>query len=122
MSRAVMEGVAFALRDCLEVAKSNGVTPTKATICGGGAKSKTWQQIIADVLNLPLNISDNKQGVAFGAAVLAMVASGEYKDVNSACSAVLNKGTTLFPNQDAAEKYNIKYGKFRKIYPAIKEQ
>ncbi len=121
MSKAVMEGVAFALKDCLEVAKTNGVQISSATICGGGAKSETWQQIIADVLNLPLFVTENKQSVAYGATILAMIGCKEYKELKSACKTLLKKGKILIPDSESVKNYNRKYGNFIKIYPAIKE-
>lgn len=120
MSRAVMEGVAFALRDCLEVARTGGITIKNATVCGGGAKSKVWRQIIADVLNLPILVTENKQGVAFGACILAMVGCGEYADLSVAKDEIPTISEQIQPNQKEVDKYNKKYEIFKRIYPAIK--
>lgn len=121
MSKAVMEGVAFALRDCLEVAKENGVTPGYTNLCGGGAKSKTWRQIIADVLNLPVHILETEQGPAYGAAVLAMVGCGEYADVKEAADRIVRVREEICPNPKKVERYNKKYGIYKRFYPALKE-
>lgn len=120
MSRAVMEGVAFALRDCLEVGKGNGLAITYATICGGGAKSKTWREIIANILNLPIYVTENKQGVAFGACILAMIGCGEYNDFASAVKGTLKVSEKILPNQKSVDNYNKKYETFKRIYPALK--
>lgn len=120
MSKAVMEGVAFALRDCMEVARKNGAIPARATICGGGAQSNLWRQITADILNLPLYTASNKQGASYGAAILAMVGNNEYKDVAAACKSILCKGKASIPIKENIEYYNKKYEIFKKLYPALK--
>ena len=121
MSRAIMEGVAFALRDCLEVAASSGVKPTSTNLCGGGAKSATWRQICADVLNLPVNILTTEQGPSFGAAMLAMVGCGEYFDVNQAAQAIVTTQQTVYPVAANVERYNRKYARFKLLYPLLKQ-
>lgn len=120
MSRAVMEGVAFAIRDCLEVAKSNGISPAATNLCGGGAKSKIWRQIFADILNMPVNILTTEQGPSLGAAMLAMVGAGEYASVEEAADCIVKISETVYPDKSALEKYEKKYKKFRKLYPALK--
>lgn len=121
MSRAIMEGVAFALRDCLEVAASSGVKPMATNLCGGGARSATWRQICADVLNLPVNILTTEQGPSFGAAMLAMVGCGEYADVNQAAQAIVTAQQTIYPVSANVERYNRKYVKFKQLYPLLKQ-
>ena len=121
MSRAIMEGVAFAIRDCLEVIKANGVTPKIANLCGGGAKSHSWRQIMADVLDLPINILTTEQGPAFGAAILAMVGSGEYSTVEAATGKMVTVSETILPISANAESYDKKYKKFKKAYPLLRE-
>lgn len=120
MSRAIMEGVAFALKDCLEVAKSNGVSPSETTLCGGGAKSGVWRQIIADVLEIPVNILATEQGPALGGAILAMVGAGEYRDVAEASGEIAKIASTVTPIEENFPYYEKKYEKFRRLYPAIK--
>ncbi len=109
MSKAVMEGVAFALRDCLEVAKSNGLDVTKATICGGGAKSKVWREITADVLGIPVSVPQTEQGPAYGAAILAMAGCGEYGNVQTAINGLVKFKDEIKPNKYTAEKDNKQY-------------
>ena len=120
MSKAILEGVAFALKDCLEVAKKNGVYPTYSTICGGGSKSKAWKQIIADVLNIPIRVLKTNQGPAFGAAILAMVGDGIYLNVDSACKKIIKEEETILPNENRVKYYQDKYEIFKKLYPALK--
>lgn len=121
MSRAVMEGVAFALRDCLEIAKKNGLEVEYMTICGGGAKSIAWREIIANVFNLPVYIPQSEHGPTFGATILAMVGCGAYKDVNTAIENLVKLKGEIQPNAKDVSKYESKYGVFRKLYPLLKE-
>ena len=118
MSRAVMEGVSFALRDCVEAAKEGGTAPTRTTLCGGGAKSRAWRQILADVLNVPVDIPKTEQGPSYGAAMLSMVGAGEYATVEDAARAIVGVLETVTPKHP--EKYEKKYAIFKKLYPAIK--
>ncbi|MBR0302580.1 MAG: xylulokinase [Clostridia bacterium] len=120
MSRAIMEGVAFALRDCLEVAKSNGVSPCRTTLCGGGAKSGTWRQIIADTLELPVDILETEQGPSMGGAVLAMVGAEEYGGVEDASGVMAKVAETVMPDPSNYPYYEKKYEIFRRLYPAIR--
>lgn len=120
MSKAVLEGVAFALRDCLEIAKQNGVYPTYSTICGGGARSTTWKQIMADVFNLPIRVLKTNQGPSYGAAILAMVGDGVYKSVEDATKAIVKVEETVQPRKDRVEYYQKKYELFKRLYPALK--
>lgn len=121
MSKAIMEGVAFAIRDCLQVAKLNGISPVSANLCGGGAKSETWRQIFADVLNLPINILETEQGPSFGAGILAMVGSGEYQTVEQATSKIVSVRKTIIPISANVDVYEEKYKKYVKLYPLLKQ-
>lgn len=121
MSKAVMEGVAFALRDCLEAAKSNGVLPAYTNLCGGGARSKVWRQIVADVLNLPVHILTTEQGPAYGGAILAMVGCGEYASVKEAAEKIVQIKEMVYPNAEKIETYHKKYVLYKKLYPLLKE-
>ena len=121
MSLAVLEGVAFALRDCVEVARNNNTIITSSNICGGGAKSIIWKHIIANVLNITVYSSNIASSTAFGAAILAMVGANLYKDVNEACTALIKMGDIIEPNKELVEKYNKKYATFKKLYPTLKE-
>lgn len=120
LTQAVPEGVAFALRDSVEVAKSLGVPIRVSGLCGGGAKSPLWATILANVLDLPLWITASEQGPAMGAAMLAMVGCGVYPTVKDACRAIVRVEREILPTPSLAEKYEKRYRTFRKIYPACK--
>ena len=120
MTQAVLEGVAFGLRDSLEVAKSLGIHMERTKICGGGAKSPLWKKIIANVMNLKVDVIESEEGPALGGAMLAAVGCGEYKSVEEAASAIVKVVDTVEPESDLVEKYEERYQKFKKIYPAMK--
>ena len=121
MSLAVLEGVAFALMNCLELARSCGIAVRASSVCGGGARSALWQKIIANVLNVELSTLKTEQGPAYGAAMLAMVACGEYADVASAAAAIVSKRPSVAPEKGLAAAYDERYKKFRALYPALKK-
>lgn len=121
MEQAVLEGVAFALKDCLEVIKAQGINVTSSGLCGGGSKSKIWRKIIANVLNLPLTLPKTEEGPAYGGALLAMVGDGLYSDVSSCCEALLSTVGTVEPDPVIAARYEEKYQTFKKLYPALKD-
>ncbi len=120
MSRAVIEGVSFAIRDCIESARDSGIDVTRATVCGGGAKSRVWRQILADILNLPLDIPKTEQGPSYGAAMLAMVGCGEYENVEEAADSVIKITDTVYPREISSERYEKRYRVFKQIYPTLK--
>lgn len=120
MTQAVLEGVAFALRDSLEVAKSLGIDLKHTKICGGGAKSPLWRKIIANVLNLKVDIIESEEGPALGGAMLAAVACGEYGSVEEIAAKVVRIVDTVEPEPELVEKYNARYAQFRQIYPACR--
>ena len=120
MLLAVFEGVAFGLNDSLEVARSLGINIDNATICGGGAKSNLWKHIIANVMNIKVSTVNVEEGPAYGAAILAAVAAGEYKNVQEAVTAIVKTTDTIEPDDMLVEKYRKKYNIFRKLYPALK--
>ena len=121
MTQAVLEGVAFALRDSFEVARSLGIHIARTRICGGGAKSPLWKKIVANVLNIPVDIPENEQGPSMGGAMLAAVACGEYPTVRDAAEAIVKLTDTVEPEPELAAKYEERYQKFRKIYPACRD-
>ena len=121
MVQAVLEGVAFAVRDSFEIAKKLGINIKKSTICGGGAKSKLWRQILCNVLGVSLEIPIFEEGPGMGAAMLAMVACGVYKSPADCADWLIKKQEIIEINPATAEKYEEKYRKFSKIYPQVKE-
>ena len=120
MTLAMLEGVTFALRDCLEAAKRNGVEIPRTKLCGGGAKSKLWRKIVANVMNMPVDIPQTEQGPGFGAAMLAMVGCGEYASVQAAADAIVRVRETVLPDPEVAAAYEERYRHFTKLYPALK--
>ncbi len=121
MTQAVLEGVAFALRDSLEVAKSLGIKIERSKICGGGAKSALWRTIMANVMNIKLDIIESEQGPGLGGAMLAAVACGEYASVEEAAAKIVKVVDTVEPDPELAAKYEERYQQFRAIYPTCKE-
>lgn len=118
---AVLEGVAFALRDSVEKARELGIEITCANICGGGAKSKLWQTIIANVLGVKLQTVKTEQGPGYGGAILAMVGTGAYSSVDEACNSLVQVASEVNPQKELTELYNKRYNQFKKIYPALKD-
>ena len=120
MTQAVLEGVAYAIKENIEIAKSMGVKIERSTVCGGGAKSKIWMKILANVLNMPLDIPKTEEGPSYGGAMLCMVADGTYASVEECASALLSVQDTVYPDPEIATRYAEQYEKFEKIYPALK--
>lgn len=120
ITQAVLEGVAFGIRDSLEVARSLGLKIERSMICGGGAKSPLWRKIVADVLNLELDGVESEEGPGYGAAILAAVACGEFSSVREACQKLVTVSSTVRPDPEIAGRYEARYQVFRQIYPAVK--
>ena len=118
MLLAVLEGVAFAVRDNVEIAKKLGIDICESTVCGGGAKSPLWMKILANVLDINLCMPNVEEGPGLGAAQLAMVASGQYGSLGEIPGVQIRE--TIIPERALVEKYNKKYEKFKKIYPSVK--
>ena len=121
LTQAVLEGVAFAIRDSFEVAKALGIRIDRSKICGGGAKSPVWRTIIANVLDIQLEVPESEQGPGMGGAMLAMVACGLYPSVEDVCARLVRTAETVTPDPEIAARYEDRYRQFKKIYPAMKE-
>lgn len=121
MTLAVLEGVAFALKDCLEKAKEDGIVINSSTICGGGAKSELWRHIIADVLNIPICRPSVEEGPAYGAAILAMVGCKEYPSVKIAAEKLVKVNNVTQPDSEKVKIYAKKYEIFKTLYPTLKD-
>ena len=121
MVQAVLEGVAFGLRDSFEIARELGIKVNRTKICGGGAKSLLWCKIIANVMNVTVEIPEQDEGPALGAAILAAVGSGFYQDLESAVSRIVRVKDSIEPEEILVEKYERAYWNFRELYPAIKD-
>ena len=120
MTQAVLEGVAFGIRDSLEAAKALGIEVKTSMVCGGGAKSALWKKIIANVLGIDLLVPETEQGPGYGGAILAAVACGEYASVKEATDQLIRITDTVKPDPVLTERYEKKYQAFRKLYPALK--
>jgi len=121
MTQAVLEGVAFALRDSFEIAKSLGVNVERTRINGGGAKSPLWCSIVANILNVKVDKINSKEGPAFGAAILAAVGCGKYANVEEATEKLIKVTDTIEQDPKIVELYNKKYEVFKELYPALKD-
>ncbi|MGB4661285.1 MAG: xylulokinase, partial [Mobilitalea sp.] len=121
MTQAVLEGVAFALRDSFEIVKSLGVDIDRIRINGGGAKSPLWCKIIADVLNVKVDKINSAEGPAFGAAILAAVGCGAYATVEEATGKLIKVIDTTSQDVEDVKKYNKKYEVFKELYPTLKD-
>lgn len=121
MVQAVLEGVAFAIRDCLEIARAQGIEVDASGLCGGGAKSALWQKIIVNALNLTLTIPKTEQGPGYGAAMLAMVGAGVYPTVQECADAIVQVKDVIHPDPAITARYTAQYVKFKEIYPSVKE-
>ncbi|MEZ4629100.1 MAG: FGGY-family carbohydrate kinase, partial [Eubacteriales bacterium] len=121
MTQAVLEGVAFAIRDSVEVAKSLGIPIDRSKMCGGGAKSKLWKKMFANILNMEIDTITSEEGPGLGGAMLAAVACGEYGSVEEIAEKMVHVNATVKPDPEIAARYEAQYQKFVKIYPAVKE-
>ena len=121
MVQAVLEGVAYAIRDSFEVAKSLGIHIERSKVCGGGAKSPLWRKIFANVLNLPLDIPQTEEGPGYGGAMLAMVGCGLYPSVKACADALVSVRETVEPDPEIAARYEKQYQNFKQIYPTLKD-
>lgn len=119
MYQAVLEGVAFGLRDSLEIARSLGIAVRSSTLTGGGAKSILWQKILANILHLELRLTSAQEGPSFGAAILAAVGCGAFPSVKAAAEALIRVAHTIEPDPELIKKYEEKYLVFTRLYPAL---
>ena len=118
--RAVMEGVTYSQRQNLDVLRAMHVAPETMLACGGGAKSPFWRQMMADVFNMPVKTVKNTEGPALGAAILAGVAAGIYKDIPTACAQVIRENDPLQPGTAEHNAYERVYSVYESLYPSLK--
>lgn len=121
MTLAMLEGVAFGIRDSVEVAKKLGIKLRRSKICGGGAKSELWKRIFANVLNMDIDTVETEEGPGYGGAILAAVSCGEWKNVEEAANELVKISGTISPTSELSALYNKRYEQFKQIYPALKE-
>jgi xylulokinase len=119
MVRAVMEGVAFGMRDNLELLRARGVRPETAAVSGGAAQSQVWRQIITDIAGIPLYTVNSTEGAALGAAILAAVGAGAWPDVPAACADLIRSVDVTEPEAAGAADYERLYPIYRQLYPAL---
>lgn len=119
MYRAVLEGVAYSLNDAYQLVSTTGKPITHMAICGGGAKSPLWRQMIADVYGIPLTDMAKSGGASLGAAILGGVAGGAYTDVRSACERAVHGGGVTLPDADRHTSYEKVYGLYRRLYTSL---
>lgn len=119
-TKAVFEGVAYSLRDCHDLIAGLGIKADSIIISGGGAKSKVWRSIIADVFNAEINTLTCTEGAPYGAAILAAVGIGNYKNINEACEYMLKIESKIEPDKGRVSIYNDFYSIYRELYPQLK--
>ena len=120
MLQAVMEGISFGIRDSYEVAKALGINVKRTRICGGGAKGELPKKMMANILNIDVDVPANDQGPSMGGAILAAVAAGEYASVEEAAAAIVKMEGTIHPDPEIAGRYEEKYLRYKKLYPMLK--
>lgn len=121
MTRAIMEGVGYALRDSLEILKDMGIGISELRITGGGTRNTLWVDILASIMSEPLHIVQATEGPAYGAAILATVGCGLFDTVEQACDALIKKSQTIFPDPVDVEVYEKSYKVYQKLYKALKD-
>src|SRR5215471_5620953 len=117
--RSLLEGVSYSQKDCLDVIEQMGVAAKSVRLSGGGARSPFWQQMLADVFGKPVSILENQEGSAYGAALLALVGTGEYASVREVCKAAVHEVRTCEPQPAAQEIYAKGHRTYCGLYPAI---
>jgi xylulokinase len=118
--RAVLEGVAYGLRDSLELLRELGVEAEVGRVSGGGARSELWLRIVASVLGIPLELTAVEEGAAYGAALLGGVRAGVYADVHEAVASCVRARARVDPDPEWRDAYEERYRTFRRLYPALR--
>jgi len=119
MARAVLEGVAFGMRDSLDIIREMGVAIEQVRASGGGARSSLWRQIQADVNKAPLVLINVDEGPAYGAALLATVATGMFTSVEEACDATIRVVDSCAPDADRSRQYDAWFAEYQAAYRAL---
>ena len=122
MLRAVMEGVAYSLRDCVEICREMNINVSDMMACGGGGSSPLWRQMLADLYACPVKTASSKEGPALGVAILALVGAGVYKSVPEACDVICGVDKVQEPISENVPVYEKFFRLYDKVYPAVKEQ
>ena len=119
--RAILEGVSYSLRDCIEIIREMGTEINDMMACGGGGTSPLWRSMLADLFNCNVSTVNSKEGPALGVAILAGVGAGIYPSVEEGCRRVIKKNKTQAPNPDNIDKYEAFYRLYVKLYPSLKD-
>jgi xylulokinase len=123
LTRAVLEGVAFGIKDSFTLIQGAGLgVIEQVRVSGGGAKSALWRQIMADVLGVELATVNTAEGAAYGAALLAAVGAGLYSTVDAACQATIQITGRTVPNPAAMAAYAALYPRYQALYPALRDE
>jgi xylulokinase len=120
MTRAILEGVCFGLRDSLEILKDMKIPVKCARVSGGGAKSRLWRHILADIFNTDVEIINSEEGPAFGGAILASVGCGVFNSVDEACRSLIKVAEVIKPQGENVQKYNRVYKVYAGMYDTLK--
>jgi xylulokinase len=118
--RAILEGVSYSLRDCLEIVKALGAPVQAVRVSGGGARSVFWRQMLADIFGVPVVVLQTQEGSAYGAGLLAMTGTGAFGSVAEGCAAVIKEVARVEPDRSKAAVYADGYARYRSLYPALK--
>jgi xylulokinase len=121
MTRAILEGVSFGLKDSLKIIYQHNIPIQRIRVSGGGAKSRLWRQMLADILGLPVDVVNSVEGPAFGAAILAAVGHGSFGSVQEACDTIIKTVDTVEPNELARKKYEEMHLIYCSLYGTLKE-
>ena len=122
LTRAVVEGVSFALRDSLELMRQQGVSPSEVRAIGGGARGRMWLQTLSNVFGLPISTVQPSGGAAYGAALLAAVGCGMFDNINDAVQSSITTARGAEPDAKETAMYEELYGAYRRLYPALREE
>ena len=117
--RSLMEGVSYSLKDCLDVIEQMGIAVNSVRVSGGGARSVFWQQMLADDFGKRLSVLESQEGSAYGAALLALVGTGEYASVSQLCKLAIREVHALDPRPEEMNLYASGHRTFQSLYPAV---
>ena len=118
--RALIEGVCYSQKDCLDIIEQLGVPVASVRVSGGGARSPFWRQLLANILGKPIVTLETQEGSAYGAALLAMVGTGEFGSVPEACRAAIREVEAVEPEPDRQHEYAGRHAIYRSLYPALR--
>lgn len=119
--RSVLEGVIYSQNDCVNIFKNMGVDINEMLVCGGGARSKIWREMIANIYNCKVETLKTDEGPALGVAILAGVGCGIYDSVESACEKLIHKNSVILPEPDIVNQYSKYYNIYKTLYPVLKD-